>query len=250
MTPTIRFVVLTALRDRLFVSLLGLLTLVFCVSLYVGGGAVFEKNEMAISFAAGGSRAALMLGLTVFVAFHVERIYETREIEAILSRSISRASFIVSYWCGMVVVALLLTLPVVLFVFGFTLSLNGAMWWSLSLMLESCIILAFGLFAAITIERAIPTIFTTVGFYGLCRLVSFVIGIATHGQQNGVNRVTNPLFEGIAMFIPRLDLFCQTRWLVYGPDAGEQLTLIPIQAVIFVAFLLAMTVFDLRRKQF
>src|SRR5581483_5864200 len=97
MKPTIRFVVLTALRDRLFVSLLGLLALVFCVSLYLGGGAVFEKNQMAITFAAGGARAALMLGLTVFVAFHVERIYDTREIEAILARSISRERFVVSY---------------------------------------------------------------------------------------------------------------------------------------------------------
>ena len=35
-------------------------------------------------------RATLMLGFTVFTAFHMERIYETREIEAVLARSISR----------------------------------------------------------------------------------------------------------------------------------------------------------------
>jgi hypothetical protein len=50
--------------------------------------------------------------------------------------------------------------------------------------------------------------------------------------------------------LPRLDLFCQTRWLIYGPDTAEQLRLIPLQAVIFVVFVLAMTIFDLRRKQF
>jgi hypothetical protein len=250
MRPTIRFVVVTALRDRLFVSLLSLLAVVFAVSLYVGGGAVFEKGEMAVAFAGGAGRAALVLGLTVFVSFHVERIYETREIEAILARSISRAGFVVSYWLGLVVVAVALALPVIGFMAAFQLSPLGAAWWCASLVLECCIVLAFVLFAAVTIERAIPTIFTTVGFYGLSRLVSFVLGIAVHGEQNGINVVTNPLFETLALFIPRLDLFCQTRWLVYGPEAGESLWLIPVQAVLYVPFLLAMAVFDLRRKQF
>jgi hypothetical protein len=52
------------------------------------------------------------------------------------------------------------------------------------------------------------------------------------------------------LLIPRLDLFCQTRWLIYGPDVGERFSLIPIQTAIFVPFLLAMAIFDLRRKQF
>ena len=250
MQPTIHFVIVTALRDRLFVSLLSLLAVVFAVSLYVGDGAVFEKGEMAIAFAGGAGRAALVLGLTIFVSFHVERIYDTREIEAILARNISRASFVISYWLGLVVVAVLLALPVIVFVGIFQLSFTGALWWCASLILESCIMLAFVLFSAVTLERAIPTIFTTLGFYGLSRLVSFVLGIATHGDQSGFNAVTNPLFEFIALFIPRLDLFCQTRWLVYGPEPSENFMLIPIQAAIFVPFLLAMTIFDLRRKQF
>ncbi len=250
MKPTIHFVIVTALRDRLFVSLLSLLAVVFAVSLFIGGGALLEKGEMIVAFAGGAGRAALVLGLTVFVSFHVERIYETREIEAILARNISRGAFVVSYWLGLVVVAALLALPVIVFMGIFQLSFVGAIWWCASLMLECCIVLAFVLFAAVTIERAIPTIFTTLGFYGLSRLVSFVLGIATNGEQDGINAVTNPLFEFLALFIPRLDLFCQSRWLVYGPDVGEKLMLIPIQAAIFVPFLLAMTIFDLRRKQF
>ena len=250
LNPTVRFVVITALRDRLFVSLLSLLAIAFGVSLYIGGGAVFEKSEMVVTFAAGAARAALVLGLTVFVAFHVERIYDTREIEAILARAISRSNFVLAYWAGLVSVAVLLALPVVLFVVVFHISAAGAVWWCLSLILEACIMVAFGVFAAITLERAIPTIFTTVGFYALSRMVSFVLGIATHGDQSGMNAVANPLFHAIAMFIPRLDLFCQTRWLVYGPDAGENLWLIPVQFAIYVPLLLAMTMFDLRRKQF
>src|SRR5580693_8449522 len=134
MKPTIRFVVITALRDRLFVSLLSLLAVVFAVSLYIGGGAVFEKSEMVLSFAGGAARAALVLGLTVFVAFRVERIYDTREIEAILARSISRASFVISYWAGLAVVALLLALPVIVFVAVFHLSFVGVVWWCASLL--------------------------------------------------------------------------------------------------------------------
>jgi hypothetical protein len=250
MKPTIRFVVITALRDRLFASLLAILVLLFGVALYVGDSAVFEKGEMAVTFGAGGARAIMALGLTVFVAFHVERIHETREIEAILARRISRARFIIAYWAGMVVVASLLALPVLLFVGAFSLSPVGAAWWAASFVLECCVIVAFALFTAVTLERAIPTIFATLGFYGLSRLIGFVVGIATHGKQEGINSLANPLIKTISLFLPRLDLFCQTRWLIYGPDAGEALHLLPIGAVTFVVFVLMMTIFDLNRKEF
>ncbi|MHB1241775.1 MAG: hypothetical protein ACYC18_14960 [Gammaproteobacteria bacterium] len=231
-------------------SLLGLEAIVLAVAIFLGGALIFEAEASIVVFAAGAARVAVILGLTVFVAFHVERLYDTREIEAILSRAISRGGFILSYWLGLVIVALLFVVPVAAFLAIFHLSGLGALWWSVSLALECCIVLAFALFAGIILERAIPTFFATAGFYTLARLVSFLIGIATSGKQNGINQVSNPAFDAISLFMPRLDLFCQTRWLVYGPDARELFFWIPLQAAIYIPLLLLMAAWDLGRKDF
>jgi len=251
MIPTIRFVLVTALRDRLFASLFGLLAVTIGISVFLGGGAIMESREMAVVYAAGGARVFVMLGLIVFTAFHVERLYDTREIEAILARAISRESFVVSYWTGLAVIGILLVLPVAVAVFTLGLSVMGAVYWSVSIVLEALMLVAFVLFCALTMERAIPTIFAGVGFYVLARLVSFLLGIVLHGRRSGVNEVINPIFKFISFIVPRLDLAGQTRWLVYGVETNTSfLGLIAAQAAIYVPLLLLATIFDLRRKNF
>lgn len=250
MKPTVRLVLVTALRDRLFASLLSLEALVLVAGLFLGSSMIFEEKASALVFAAGTARVAVVLGLTVFVGFHVERLYDTREIEAILSRTISRGGFILSYWTGLIAVAAVFVLPVAAFIAIFHVSGLGALWWLVSLVLECCIVLAFAMFVGIILERAIPTVFATVGFYALARLVSFFLGIVDHGTLAHFNRASNPVMEAVAMVIPRLDLFCQTSWLVYGLDAQDKLYAIPLQAALYVPLLLFMATFDLRRKEF
>jgi hypothetical protein len=250
MKPTIRLILLTALRDRLFVSVICLELIVLAISLYLGNALIFEAQATALTIAAGAARLGIVFGVTVFAAFHVERLYGTREIEAILSRTVSRGRFMLSYWIALVIAATLLALPILVFAAVFHLSAQGAIWWSATLILECCIVLAFALFASIILERAIPAIFATAGFYLLARLLNFLSGITSHGQQSGANEVANPLFETIALLAPRLDLFAQTRWLVYGPEAGEALFWLPLQTVIYVPLLLLAADIDLRRKEF
>tara|TARA_R110000868_G_scaffold53617_6_gene168006 strand:- start:1012 stop:1764 length:753 start_codon:yes stop_codon:yes gene_type:complete len=250
MKPTVRFVIITALRDRLFVSLYGLLAITFVIAIYLSGGAIAETDRMAVVYAAGGARVMLMMGFTVFVAFHLERLYETRELEALLSRAISRETFIVAYWIGMAFNAALILLPVAAVIFFFQLSMSGAVLWMGSVLLESLVVIAFAIFCGVSLERAIPTIFVTVGFYALARLIGFFVGI-THGiVKSDVNQVADPIMEYLSYLVPRLDLVGQTRWLVYGPDSLNIGGVIAAQLAVYVALLLAAAMFDLRKKHF
>ena len=133
MKPTVRFVVITALRDRLFASLIGVLVIAFAISAYLGAGAVAEAREMTVVYAAGTARAIVVLGLIVFTAFHVERLYDTREIEAVLSRAISRETFVLSYWMGLASIGFLFIVPVAALMLLLGLSGSGAVIWSLSI---------------------------------------------------------------------------------------------------------------------
>ncbi len=247
---TVRLILITALRDRLYSSILGLEVVALASAVFLGGAMMFEQRASVLAFGAGLTRIAVVLGLTIFTAFHVERLYGTKEIEAILSRTISRHGFMIAYWAGLVVMAIAMVMPLIVFVVLFQVSKAGLVWWAASLVMECALVLAFALFAALILERAIPTIFLSIGFYFLCRMLSFFLGIATHGPQNGLNRIANPVFEAIAMLLPRLDLFSQSRWLVYGPSAQDVFFWMPLQTAIYVPLLLAVAAIDLRRKSF
>lgn len=248
MRPTIRLVLITAFRDRLFLSLYGLLAVVLSVSAFTGSGAIMEAAEMSLVYMAAGSRAVLVMGLVIFVAFHVERMFESKEVEAILARTISRPKFIMAYWLGLTVVGLLLTLPTLSVILVFHLSVIGAVAWCISLALEILIVLAFTLFAAMTFEKAVPTVLATVGFYALSRLMSFITGITVF-HQSGVNRIINPYIEALSFALPRLDLFSQTQWLVYGPEQAT-IYIIIVQAIVYVPLLLLAASHDLLKKVF
>ncbi len=241
---------MTALRDRLFASLFVALALTLVIAAYLGSGALSEADRMTVVYAAGSARVVLTLGLTVFVSFHIERLYETRELEALLSRAISREAFIIAYWIGMAVVASIVLVPLAVVIFIFQLSIEGAAFWVTSVLLEGLVVMAFAIFCGVSMERAIPTIFATAGFYALARLVGFFTGIATQGTQSGINQVANPIMEYIGYLVPRLDLVGQTRWLIYGPEASWASLLIPAQMGVYIVLLLAAAVFDLRRKHF
>jgi hypothetical protein len=250
MRPTIRLVLLTAARDRLFVSAYGALAAALALSAYIGGWSVFEPAETAVVYAAGGVRIVLALGLAIFVAVHIERLYSTREIEAILSRAISRAQFVVAYLLAIGLVALALVVPVAALVALAAQSPQGAVYWVLSLLFEALIVVAFTMFAALTFERAIPSVFAAAVFYALARLVGLFTSLTELGRQGGINRIANPIADAIALAVPRLDLFCQTRWLIYGPLPQESLAIFVAQTAIFVPLLALAGIYDLRRKQF
>ena len=89
MIATIHWVFLTAVRGfRLFGGLFIMLVLSTAISTPVlGSSAMIEQAQMATVFAAGSGRLILVLGFTIFIAFHVQRMFETREVEAVLCRA-------------------------------------------------------------------------------------------------------------------------------------------------------------------
>lgn len=250
MIATLRFVLLTALRDRLFAGLFTLVALGFSLAIYLGDAALVEKGQTTVVYAGGATRTLLIFGLVVFQAFHIQRLYETREIEALLSRAISRELFVFSYWAGFAAVALILAAPIIALVFLFQWSVVGAAWWALSLVLEAFIIVAFAMFAGITLEKAVPAVFATLGFYILSRLMSFFLSISETTLREGVNIIAIPMSDLISLLLPRLDLFTQTRWLVYGPGEVDSLYILLGQALLYIPLLLGAAMFDLRRKKF
>ncbi len=252
MLTNIRYILITALRDWLFIGLLSGVALATVISATLGGTAFLEGKAMTIAFASGSSRVILMIGLIVFVCFHIRNAFDTKEIDVILSRPISRGNLIFAYWLGFSFVALMLVVPVVA-VMGLIGVQNwgGYIGWGASLQLEAMLVVALALFSAFTMRSAVVSVLACMGFYVLSRMmVFFVMTSQTTQMQGDQYIVMKYVLSAISTVVPRLDFFSKSEWLVYGFDAARDWQLFILQAAVFIPVLLLATLADFRRKQF
>jgi len=252
MLTNVRYILITALRDWLFIGLLVGVLFATAISATLGGTAFLEEKEMTITFAAGASRIIMMIGLIVFVCFHIRNAFDTKEIDVILSRPISRTNLVIAYWLGFSFVAFLLTLPIIAIVaFIKPLDWAGFFGWSVSLMLETFLIVALALFSAFTLRSAVTSVLACMGFYVLSRMMAFFIATVESPMFNDVKFIVlKYALIGISAIVPRLDFFAKTEWLSYGFTTSQEWIVFLAQVVIFVPLLLLAAIVDFKRKQF
>jgi hypothetical protein len=252
MLTNIRYILITALRDWLFLGLMIGVLFATGISAILGGTAFLEEQEMTLTFASGAARVILMIGLIVFVCFHIRNAFDTKEIDVILSRPISRTSLVVAYWLGFSLVSLLLTLPLagILALIGVA-NWSGYLGWTASLLLEGGLVVALALFSAFTLRSAVASVLACMGFYVLSRMMEFFVLTAQSGFAHGKQyELFSYILTVISTMVPRLDLFTKSEWLVYGFNTSQEWIVFVTQAAIFVPLLLLATIADFRRKQF
>lgn len=252
MTPSIRYILICALRDRLFLGLILGIIASAGIAAALGGTAFLEEREMTLAYAGASARLILMVGLIVFVCFHIRSAFDAREIEVMLSRPMARETLVLAYFAGFATVAFILSLvpAAVLAVLG-PLNWPGLAAWSASLVLEAWLVVAMALFAALLLGSAVTAVLATLGFYILSRLMAFFV-LATNGMgsQEGLIAYSKYILHAVSAVIPRLDFFGQSSWLVYGIDNGDTWLRFAVQGAVFVPILLVCAMLDFRRREF
>ena len=255
MITTFRYILLTSVRDRLMIGLIAALVGAALIGAFLGDASFMEERQMALAYAGFSTRLVLILGLILFVCFHVQRSYDNREIDLMLSRPISRTQFVLIYWAGFSGLALALSLvaSIVLPIAGMP-DRGGFAMWVLSLALEATLIVAIALFFSLTIRAAVGSAMATLAFYLLARMAGFLLGIAqADWSELTTTAVGTFLAYGVylvGLILPRLDLFGQTWWLNYGVTDGDAVWPILAQTAVYVPLLLVAAIFDFRRKRF
>ena len=254
MFSNIRYVLLTATRDRLFLGLLVGIAVAAYISSVLGSTAMIETEQMTLAFTAAAARVIIMVGVIVFIGFHMRNAFDAREIDVLLSRPISRTTLVLSYWIGFATVATCLVLPTVVMValIG-TLNQTGFWVWSVSLLLESWLVVSIALFASLTIKSGVGTVLSSLAIYVLSRMMGFFLATtATTSifKDHTINLGTQWVMKGISLVVPRLDFYAKSNWLIYGAKSYEDVNLFVIQSAIFIPLLVAASVIDFKRKQF
>ena len=260
MNTTIKYIFLTAIRDWLFIGLSGAILLAVGISFFLGGTALVEQGQMIVVYATGAARVILVIGLIVFVCFHVRRSFENREVEVILTKPVSRSSFVFSYWAGFAMLAVIVVIPLTILVFlMMDVNFFGMLIWSLSLIFESLIVVAFALACSLMLQSAVSSVMVSFGFYFIARMMGFFTAII---DKPAILRdvswawVMENVLTATSIVLPRLDLFGNSKWLVYGvgSDANlwlwDSLPVFVVQSIVYVPLLLLMAIFDFKRRQF
>lgn len=252
MKTSIRYILLCALRDRLFLGLILGIFIAAMIASLLGGTAFLEEREMALSYTGGASRLMLAVGLIVFVCFHVRNAFISREIDVMLSRPISRTQLVVAYWLGFALIGTLLTVPVALaLVMLKPLHWPGFIVFNASLVLETWFVVAVALFASLALKSAVSSVMACLGMYVVSRMMAFfVMSTQGAGLNSDIYILCKYVLQFLSMFMPRLDFFAKTEWLVYGLSGAHPWYLFVWQAAIFIPLLIAASVIDFRRKQF
>lgn len=253
MLSTLRYILLTAVRDRLFAATAIAIVLITLLATFLADQAVIEGSAYSIAFAGFGIRLFVIASLVLFVALHVRRGFESREMLLILSRPVSRHGLVFAYWLGFMAVAGLLTLLAGLSLLAVTAdNASGLVAWLLSLWLEAGILIAFALFFALSLPSPVAVALGTLAFYILARMIGILVAIANsefRSFSDPVSRGTEDAAEVLGLILPRLDLFARTDWLVYGLEGDHRLPVIGAQALVYTALILVAAIHDFERKR-
>lgn len=250
----IKYVLTAARRDRFFLSVCAIMIVGSALSIFLSSAAVVEQGQFSIVYLASSLRILGLLGLILFVVFFIRRSFEARDVEYLLTRPVSRLSFILSHSAGFSILSLIiaLALGVALSFISYGMgNLSGGLYWSAGLVCEYLLIVNVALFFSMVLSSPVAASLSSFGFYVLARLMGQLLYIAQHPTlEIPGSKILSGVFQVISTIIPRLDLMTQTGWLVYGVTEFKDIIFIAIQAVFFLLLVLIATLIDLRRRQF
>ena len=254
----IRYILMAAIRDRLLWGIAATSILTVCLSIFSGSAAIVEQNQFILTYMAGGLRIIALLGLTLFTIFFVRRSFEARDVEFLLTRPISKVSFVFSHVVALSILTMMSGIFISLII-SFLASYyhvgSSFYLWCFGITFELMITMNVAFFFAMVLSSPVTAGMATFGFYILARLMGQLLSIFHHipNPENLHGRVMNGLghlFETISIVFPRLDLMAQTSWLLYGGGVFSDWIYIIIQGFVFLMLVSVATWIDLRRRQF
>lgn len=254
----VRYVLVAAARDKLMWAMAAVIILGACLSTLTSSAAIIEQGQFVLTYMGGGLRIISLVGLTLFTVFFVRRLHDSRDIEFLLTRPVSRLSLVLSQSAAFSLLAVFSggLLMGILSLLMWKQGGVGSVWlWSAGITFEFIIVANVAFFFSMVLTSPVTAGMATFGFYVLARMTGQLLAI-THVKESaeGVGLLMT-FFKGvmqvISVVIPRFDLMAQTSWLLYGAqDVGMNFLCILLQASVFLFLILTAIYIDLRRRQF
>ena len=244
-----RFTLLEAARSRLLWLVLSAVGLLMAASFFIHELAITDSQRLQLAFLATGLRAASALIAATFIISTLQREFNDKGPALLLALDLPRSHYVLGKVLGMSVAAMLIAFTCALPLAPFA---PGVAWrlWTASLLLEAGMVAAISVFCGISLRGTAAGLMFTLGFYVLAKSLA-TLQLISHASLDAASlahRYMTALLDGLALLLPRLDQFAQTRWLVDGIQAVPVLGALALQALIFVALVTSAAMFDMYRK--
>lgn len=243
-----RYSLLEAVRGKIIWIVTALLILSVLFSLFISQTALTETAESQAALMAGFLRMASMLVMIFFVIASVARDFQDKSIELLFAISIPRYQVFLGKFTGFSLLAFLISslYAVVLFIYADT---NAVLIWSLSLWCELSIVALLSLIFILSLENVALSLMASIGVYALMRLMPAIQSMGEGPLQDGVfNQFMNAFLDLIGMFLPRLDHFTQSAWLMVSAPGFDDVASFLIEFILFVILFSVVGIIDLKRK--
>jgi hypothetical protein len=255
MKTLFKFILLSGMRDKLYLGLLIIILGAFGLSNLVGFSAISEEAQMQLVYFSSLSRLIIVCGMVLFICFYINKSFENKEIDFILAKPISRNSFVLSYWISFILISLLLMIPVVLVIVIFNkANFIGLLWWIVSIILELMLVSTFAITSSLILKSAVVSVLATASFYFIARMMGYFVysisipkGVVEVSSFGGLS---DALLKFLSAIFPRLDLFGKTEWLVYGITNRQDIYIVLFQSLIYIPLMLFIAFYDFGKKQF
>lgn len=248
----IQYILTAALRDRLLISFLITLIIGISLSSFLASTAVTEKDQFFLVFVASIMRLASVFTVITFVVFYVRKVFETREVEYMLTKPVTKLGYLLSHSIAFIIIAFAFVLvsSATLFLIMPAVSLSGLIFWSMSLLVELIIMVHVAIFFSFSLNSAVTASLASCAFYALSRMVGGILGVIHSDPASGIMMLLEKIMLVVSMVVPRLDLLARSEWLVYGLSQTITFTFLGVQLILFTGLIFFATLLDFNRREF
>ncbi len=237
-------------RDAVFFCTTFLVLCCTFFGIFLGSNAVVENQEAKIVYTAGFSRVAIILGFITFVVFYIKRMFENHEIEVILSHSISRQKVLIAMFFAFSVSLFVLIFPIGLTLFLLKTNVLNIIIWCFSVYFEGLILLSFTLCCSLIINSFVHSLSACFVMYLVGRVIGNFVAYLTISFSTDWRNLLGAILKILSLFIPRLDVFGKTSWLIYGDYTFNEILLFILKTFVFCGIFLCIASIDLKKKDF
>jgi len=242
----------SARRDKFMFGLLLGMIFASLIGAFLGSTSLVEPAQMRVVYTCATCRFIIMIGMMVFISFHIKRLFENKEMDVFLSRVPSRSSIVLSFIASFVLISFaIIAQSVIIVSIIYMQDIVNILVWGFSLMLEAIIVVSIATFLSIVIRSSTLGLLLSFATYFLSRVVgNFIAYINLSGAKFSLNSITEVLLKILSIVIPRLDLFGKSDFIVYGSYSGSIFVTLISQAIIYSLLITTLTIMDMRKREF
>lgn len=241
---------LDALRNRLLWLVVLIALLGFAFSLFMQGISIAESRQIQAGTLAMICRTGAVFTMCTFVVSGMLRECQDKGLEFFLALPLGRTSFFFGKLLGYTGCSLMLAMLFCTPLFRGN-SPEAASMWGTSLFLELILMSSVSLFFSISLTQMPLALAAVAGFYLLSRSMGTIV-LIMKGPLSGhglLEATADQVISFVGFFMPRLDEFTQTAWLVYPGAQWRELFPIFFQTAVYLVLVSSAALYDFHRRE-